>query len=312
MFRVVRLSTVVVLLAGPAAAQTFPADEADWTALPCGKTLMTDPYRDESGALKERDIVGSLGAPAGFAASDDTFVYLRLRVDQDPAQGNKLQPFAWGIAISIDQDPQTYEILAMVNGKTSQVELYRNTTTTRPNDPADPADDPPVQSFPFSTHGRTEVAGGTSYGDDDDYFVVMAIPWSAFQPLGLTPTTKAIVWAGTSSSANTIDGDLACHDAAATAPSLSGASDAYTVLDPVRDSDGDGYPDRVEIAAGTDPNDPQSVPTGEPALGVDLEGGGGCGISGWGARRGAAGAPFALLALSLSLLLLLRRRDLRR
>jgi hypothetical protein len=300
--RPVVLCVLVQLLAGPATAQTFPTSEADWTVLPCGQSVMTDAHRDESGALKERDIVGSLAAPAGFSASDGKFVYLRMRVDDDPVQGNKLQPFAWGIAVGIDQDPQTYEILIMVNGKTNAVELYRNTTTTRPNDPADPADEPPVQSYPFSTHGRTEAAG-SSTGGDTDYFIVMAVPWSALQPLGLTPTTETLVWAGTSSSPNTLDGDLACHDASSTAPSLTdavgGPDGPKTVLDPERDSDNDGYTDQEELRAGTDPNDPKSVPTGTPTFGVDVEGGGGCMV-------GDADLPRGWLVLLL--LFLIRRR----
>jgi hypothetical protein len=38
-------------------------------------------------------------------------------------------------------------------------------------------------------------------------------------------------------------------------------------LDPMNpDTDGDGSPDGVEIGAGTDPLDPQSFPSGVPAL----------------------------------------------
>lgn len=275
------LATVVLGTTG-ARAQTFTGQI--WGPLPCGTEVMTDLFRDQSGAVDERDIVGDLNAPAGYSASDSQFLYLRLRLDQDPAPNDKPRPFAWGIGVSVDGDPTTYEILLMVNGNDSQVEVYKNSTTTRPDDPQDPADQPAVNRYPFATHGQVGTASGSGYGGDADYFLDFAVPWSALQPLGLTPTTPATVWAGSSSTANTLNGDLACHDGGSGAPTLSGAGVGGTVLDPAVDTDKDGYPDWIEVQAGTDPNDPNSRPSGPPppsptTTGVDLEGGGGCNLT---------------------------------
>lgn len=286
-----------------ARAQTFTGQT--WGPLPCGTAMMTDPYRDQSGAVDERDIVGDLVTPAGYSASDSQFLYVRLRLDRDPAPGGKLRPFAWGIGVSVDNDPTTYEILLMVNGNDSQVEVYKNTTTTRADDPQDPADQPAVARYPFTTHGRSVAAPDSGYGGDADYLLDLAVPWSALQPLGLTPTTPATVWAGSSSTANTLNGDLACHDGSGGAPTLSGVGDGGTVLDPAVDTDDDGYPDRIEVQAGTDPNDPNSTPSGPPppdptAAGVDLEGGGGCSLA---AR---AALPWSMLPLVV--VFLVRRR----
>jgi len=278
---------VIVLAAGaPARGQTFPA-EAGWAPLRCGTHVMIDPYRDQSGATDERDIVGDLGAAAGYSASAGTFLFLRLRLDQDPAPNGKLRPFAWGFEISTDGDPTTYEVLLMVNGSDGEVEIYENTATTRPDDPQDPADQPPVASYPFASHGRSGVADGSGFGGDADYFLDMALPWSALNPLGLTPATPVTIWAGSSSSANALDGpggDLACHDGGTGAPTLSVTEPPRLVLDREVDSDNDGAPDWYEVQVGTDPNDPQSTPTDPPpdplAGEVRLEGGGGCAVAG--------------------------------
>jgi hypothetical protein len=265
----------------PAAAQTFPPVK-NWVPLLCGRLVMSDRFRDQSGALNERDIVGDMTAPAGFRAVDDSFLYLRMRLDRDPAPDNKPRPFAWGMELSTDGDPTNYEILLMVNGSSSNVEVYKNSATTLSNDPSDPADRPPVASYSFSSHGQSTRVAVSAFGNTEDRFLDLAVPWSDLQPLGLTPTTSVHLWAGTSSTPNALDGDIACHDGTGGTPAdLSGTAGDRTVLDPARDSDGDGYPDAVEVRAGTNPNDPNSYPSeGGTALpgteGVEIEGGGGC------------------------------------
>jgi len=306
------LTCTALLWSAPAAAQPkFPTAAADWGPLPCGKGLpavvMTDKHRDQSGAVDERDLVGDIGAPAGYSASDATFLYLRLRLDQSPLSNKKLRPFAWGVAVSTDKDAKTYEVLIMVNGNDSVVELYRNTSTTLPNSPKDPADAPALQSYPFKTHGMVAAAPLSAYGGDDDHFISFAVPWSALSAAGLKPTTAVQLWAGSSSTPGTLNADLACHDGATGAPTLGGVgSGVSTTLDPQRDTDGDGFTDKVEVEAGTDPTSSASRPAGEPPAsgpaGVDLEGGGGCVVA-----RPTRPVP-ALLLLAFVLLLAVRRR----
>ena len=119
-----------------------------------------------------------------------------------------------------------------------------------------------------------------------------------------------MVWAASSSNANSLNGDFACHDGAGGDPTLSGIAPPPTVLDPDRDSDGDGYTDRVEIEAGSDPNDASSVPTtpvGDGAAGTSLtmQGGGGCGCT----THGRAADDLLLLFLPLLLVLGARARS---
>jgi len=214
-----------------ARAQAFPAA---MSPLYCQRGFMTDGYRDQSGAIDERDIVGTAANPAGFRAVDAQFFYLRMRVDVSPVMGNGLRPFAWGFALSTDGKPDTYEILILVDGAAGAVKLYRNTVTTVLDSPADPADQPPVMTYPFSTNGRVIDAGPSLFAGGDDAFVDMAVPWTDLAPLGLTPTTPITVWAATSSNIDSLNGDFACNDGGGgtAIPGLSQTASAPLTPDP--------------------------------------------------------------------------------
>src|SRR5215510_1472689 len=111
-----RWSALTIVLAGASAhAATFPSD-ASYVPLRCGGGVMTDPLGDQPPALAERDLVGDSNAPAGLRASDAQFLYLRIRVDQDPAPGGTVHPFAWGMAFDLDGDRSTYELLIALDG----------------------------------------------------------------------------------------------------------------------------------------------------------------------------------------------------
>jgi len=279
-----------------ALAQQFPADAA-YIPLSCDGQPMFDGFRDESGALDERDIVGNAGAPAVLRAADNEYLYMRLRLDEDPAPDGALRPFAWGMELDLDGDTTTYELLIMVDGiggTDGVVTLYRNSTTTLPNDPKDPADEPPVATYDFATHGRSAPAG-SSYGDTADRFLDFAVPWDDLVPLGLARDTPIQVWAASSSTSSSLDGDFACHDGTTGDPSLDEIASDRAVPDPVADSDGDGFTDDEEAAAGTDPADPADFPASR------LEGGGGCNTGG--------GSDPATAALALLLALALARKN---
>ncbi|MDQ3370633.1 MAG: thrombospondin type 3 repeat-containing protein, partial [Myxococcota bacterium] len=244
-----------------ARAQVFPP-EAAWVPLRCGAAPMNDRLADEPGAVDERDIVGDTDAPAGMRAVDAQFLYLRLRVDLDPAPGGTFRPAAWGMAIDLDGDRSTYEVLVLVDalGSAPSVGVFRNTVTTLPNDPNDPADAPVVASFPVSTHARSIPAAGSAFGLDPDHFLELAVPWSTLVPLGLDRDTPVAVWAASSTSATSLNGDFACHDGARGDPRLDEVGSDVTVFDPIVDSDGDGFSDADEVAGGSDPRDPASTP----------------------------------------------------
>jgi MYXO-CTERM domain-containing protein len=295
------LVAVALLLAAPApaAAQVFPGDE-DYTFLPCGRSVMNDRQRDESDAIDERDLVGQAVdvRAAGYRAVDDDFLYLRMRLDQDAAPEGTLEPFSWGVEFDLDDDRETYELLALVDGITGNVLLYRNTATTTRDDPTDPADTPAAQSYNASTHMESTVASGTSFGDDDDFFLSFALPFDDLVPLGLDRDTPVVAWVASSSVANALDGDFACHDGAGGRPGFSDVDSDRTVLDPDVDSDGDGASDADEVEGGSDPDDPDSRPGG-----LILAGGGGCAIA-----AGPGGDASGAVLLLLGALVACRRR----
>ena len=292
------LAAVVAAAAGPAHAQDFPA-EADWEEFHCGDAAMWDDPGDEPTALDERDVVGDELQPAGFHYADPDYAYLRLRLEEDPSETNgDLRPFAWGFEFDTDDDPTTYEVLVLASGIDQTISVFSNDTVTLDNDPSDPADEPPVVSYDWGASGRV-VAAGSDFGGDPDTYLDMAILWEDLVAAGMTPVTPIRTWAASSSQANTLDGDFACHDGSSGAPVLDEIGSDQEDVSP--DSDGDTFSDAEEMDAGTDPNDPESFPDDTGSGETDLEGGGGCSVS-----TGRASPTW--LALLLLALMARRRR----
>jgi uncharacterized protein (TIGR03382 family) len=279
----------VAATATSALAQNLP--DADWQRLRCRGGAMVDARADEPDALGPRDIVGSSDDPAAFVAADDDFFYLRVRLDESPlepappGQTTDLQPFGWGIAIDLDNNRSSYELLLSVDGVNDQLTIRRNTAVTVANSPRDPADDPPAETYPFTDNGRA-IAANTQTGGNPDSFLELAFPWADLTPLGATPETRAFVWIGTSSLADRLDGDIACHDAAGggSDPDLDGNASDEDPLDP---DEGPG--------PGPDAGPGPLPDAGVGGEGPRLEGGGGCSTGG-GASIGLA---FVVAAFSL-------------
>ena len=266
--------------AAQAQAQTFPTHDA-WAPMYCASAVMTDKFNDELEAVDERDLVGDLAAPTGAITADAQFLYLRVRVEKNPIPEAGARPFGWGILIDTDRNLATYEVQVQVNGITGVVSLFRNTVVTLANSPADPPDEPAVAAFSMSSHARSVVAPGSSYGGDSDHFLEFAVPWVELEKVGITTTTPVVLWAATSTSLAGLNGDFACWDNGTGEPTLSGSGSRRTVLDPYVDSDDDGYTDRREYEGDSDPNNAGSKPAGDPDS-LELAGAGGCQAAGGG------------------------------
>lgn len=272
-----------------ARAQTFPAENG-WVAFPCGLGAMIDPPRDQGGAIQERDVVGDPRWPAGYRAVDSQYLYLRLRIDDSPALGGagNLRSASWGFAFSLDGDAANYEVLVTLEGDTRTVAVFRNGSTTMPDSPADPADAPPLATFPAGTHARTSMAGdGSNFNGSRDHFVDLAVPWSALNMAGLEVDRQIVVWAGTSTAADRLNADIACHDATGGgAPDLARSGTAMTTA-------GSTTPPPMGGAGGSG-----GAPGTGGAAGLSLEGGPSCRFGGGAAGSGAMVVVMALVAVA--------------
>jgi hypothetical protein len=290
------LAASVIAPAGAALAQSFPADSA-WRPFRCGADPMTDAADDHPGAVQERDVVGTAQAPAGLRASDPDFLYLRLRVSSDPRQGPNLRPAAWGFAFSTDDVSTSYEVLVTLDGASRVVSLFRHTITRLADDPGDPADAPPLATYPYATHARV-VDAQTMLGRDRNHFIDIAVPWPALRTAGLAPETLAVVWAASSSNADRLNGDFACHDGASGAVRLSSSGSVAERSESGSDPAGGAVGGAGGGAAGS------SGGAGSGAGGLSVEGGPGCRYAG----RGARGWALSMLAALAACLALRRRR----
>jgi hypothetical protein len=285
----------LLALAAPAAAQTFPANNNQWTPFTCAEggnpRPMTDAVADHNGAPGARDVVGNAPSPAGLRAADNNFLYLRLRLDDDPRMGVNLQPHAWGFAFGT-LGPNGYQVLVTLDGRTAVVATRRNSQVAIPDSPLDPADSPPVGSHPYSSHSRV-VEADSQLGGNRDFFLDLAVPWSDLATAGLGPSTTAVVWAASSTAADRLDLDFACHDAGGSArvPALVEAGSSAERVDP-SGSGGSGPGGSGGRGGGTG-----------GAGGIELEGGPGCALGG-----GPAGGACPWLLLALAGLLGRRRR----
>jgi MYXO-CTERM domain-containing protein len=280
-------------LAGTARAQSFPTSFAP---LYCQRGYMVDGYHDQSGAVDDRDIVGTVAAPAGFRAVDDQFLYFRMRLDASPMQGNHLSSFAWGFELSTDGDPSNYEILISVDGAAETVNLYSNTVTTVPDSPADPADQL-IKTYPFAQNGRLVDAGASLFGGGNDSFIDMAVPWSDLAGLGLQRRSVVHAWAATSNNPDRMNADFACHDGGGGTeiPPLSRIAPGPITPDPSGSPGPVGGPSGGGVDGGG----------GNELGGSGIEGGPGCSCG-----AGGSGAPgLALLLALLGLGLVTRRRS---
>ena len=272
--------TLGSLFGAAARGQTFPSTFAP---LYCPRGVMVDGYRDQSGAVDDRDIVGVVERPAGLRAVDAQYLYLRMRLDAAPMQGGGLSPFAWGFELSTDGDPTNYEILISVDGASGTVRLYHNTVTTVADSPEDPADQL-VMTYPFAQNGRVVDAGASVFGGGNDSFIDMAVPWADLRPLGLAPDSVVRVWAATSTNPDRLNGDFACHDGGggAAVPRLSQIAPAPLAPDP------GGGPGPVGGPSGT--------ASGSNVLGSSgIEGGPGCSCQMDRGRNGAGALGLLLL-----------------
>lgn len=161
--------------AGAGVAQTFPA--SGWLPLTQQSNVLGDPNDSATLTPPGIDVVGNKVSPAAYVAGDPTYLYFRLRVAGTPLKTGRpgYLAFAWTCLLDTDADPQTYELLAEMNGATSSANLYQNTTTAKSDDISDPAE------LLLAAYGPTSVENslaGSTLGGGTDYFVDWAVAWA--------------------------------------------------------------------------------------------------------------------------------------
>src|SRR5688500_11237901 len=107
-------------------AATFPATDTAWTPVPQAGAGISDPLAD--GMNNGREIVGSTTDAAVYVYTDGVDFFVRLRVDDDPSQGDSVRAFGWGLLLDTNNDFAAYEFSLMVDGTAAKsVVLAQNT-----------------------------------------------------------------------------------------------------------------------------------------------------------------------------------------
>jgi len=194
---------LMALAAGDASAQTFPGG---WLPLTQHDAELGDQF-DNTFAIPAIDIVCKKVNHAAFVASDVGYLYFRLRIAGSPLNiANHYYPYLWACLLDIDADPQTYELLAGVDGLGSPktVDLDQNTSTATPDDIGDPAETQLITYDP--ANNAQNAPAGSALGGGTDYFLDWAIAWTDLNTGGLAQGTAFRVACGTSTSATSLNG----------------------------------------------------------------------------------------------------------
>ena len=250
------LAGIVLLLAtlaGTAArGQTFPAT---FSPLYCGRGFMIDGYRDQSGAVDDRDLVGNVVAPAGFRAVDDQFLYLRLRLDGSPDAGQRADAVRLGVrALHRRRSDQLRDPDRRRRRRRDRAPLQQH--RRRPSPTARPI--PPiscVMTYPFAANGRVVDAGAVPRSAAETTPSSTGRCRGATSPgWGSTRGTLVHLWAASSTNPDRLDGDFACHDGGGggNVPSLSRDTSAPIAPDPTGAPVRSAAPAAATAAAATD------------------------------------------------------------
>ncbi|MFP3392647.1 carboxypeptidase regulatory-like domain-containing protein [Brevibacillus sp. SIMBA_040] len=165
-------------------------------------TLGGSPYgdvpNDESpGSV---DLVGNATFPGAYLAYDGTYLYFRLRVNEDPrnSQKNGFQNFAWGFLINTNGVAGTYQWMLGVQGLRNRIALIQNTIVEF-NSWTDQAEGTNGSGAPnwqlpiinFDTARVRLTNDGSNFSGNPDYFIDCVVPAAAFfSTLSVTSLTS--------------------------------------------------------------------------------------------------------------------------
>ena len=202
---IVVASCALMIVAADASAQTFPS--SGWVPLTQNSAVLGDPF-DNTFAIPAIDIVGDKDNPGAFVTSDSSYLYFRMRVAGSPYHTVVHHYYAdlWACLLDDDQDPQTYELLAGLDGTVvpNTVDLDQNTSTGTPDDVDDPAD---ASLAAYDAASSAQYApSGSALGGSTDYFVDWAVAWADLNKGGLTKDAVFRLVCGTGTTALSLNG----------------------------------------------------------------------------------------------------------
>ena len=210
----------VLFLSGLAAtAHALVGPPSSWpttfTAFKCLGAQANDLIADASGAQNDRDIVGDATYSAGGWASDQTYMFIRFRLNGNvivTGGGAPLSPFGWGAGIDTDGVLSNgYEYTLVTNGIDETVNLHRISDKTKL------ASWTPTVATPGFNQVVFPTGDGSKFSNNDDSFLDMAAPLADLidltkadpKPIKLG---KVTFWVGTSSNGVFLDKDSMCWD----------------------------------------------------------------------------------------------------
>jgi hypothetical protein len=186
---------------GLTSAQAFPSN-VEWLAVTRAGTRVGDSPEDEPRG--ELNVVGGGLYPAAYVARDDTFLFFRVRVAEDPNRsGGAAVTSAWGAALDMDLDAGRFEFLALAKDFDAPrgVVLLENSASSSAGDARDVAETE-LAAYSGRQYARVDVAPSSVNGSST-YFVSWAI---RAEELALSGPIRAAF--GTSSSGDRLDADL--------------------------------------------------------------------------------------------------------
>lgn len=215
-----------VAVGAAAQSQAAPAPGPGWLPLTQQGVVVDDPVDGNPSYL---EIVGDKSAPAAQVTSDATYLYFRLRVAGSPYHTavHHLYAELWACLLDTDQDPQSYELLAGLDGTVvpNTVDLDKNTATAVADDLGDAADSPPLATYDAALYADYS-ASGSILGGGTDFFVDWQVAWTDLDAGGLAKAAAFRLVCGTSTNAASLTGGDVLDGGSGTKSFAAAASDA--------------------------------------------------------------------------------------
>ena len=242
------LLPALLALLPTASAQTFPTN---WVDMSQGASSLIDVALDAT--FTHVDIVGDAQGAAGLWYADADWVYLAMRVDDDPIQTSSpstvLDPGSWAFALDLDGDLETLDEVVELAGPTPNLAVLHNPGSTPGTDAVLTLDAATIDAADWAWE---IVEATTSINFSQDFMIHLALKRSFLQDrfsLGDTTEFRLALLTDDQYLSYVLDDDLASPSA--------DLADAWTDATTI-DGDEDGLTTPEEILLGTDPNDADS------------------------------------------------------